>query len=69
MILVFKTNVKLEQQVDALKPYLSKEFPKAKWNFDLEDCDKILRIVTDNDISMRVKKLLKLHHFECQELE
>lgn len=44
MIYVLKTSVKTKRQVKNLKPYISKILPNEKWDFDLEDCDKILRI-------------------------
>jgi hypothetical protein len=44
MIFVFKTTVKTKMQVKKLKPHIGKILPKAKWNFDLEDIDKILSI-------------------------
>ena len=39
------------------------------WNFDLEDCDNILRIEAD-DISPRyIESLLQTAGFDCRELE
>ena len=31
-------------QIKKLKPHIDKRLPKAKWNFDLKDIDKILRL-------------------------
>ena len=44
MIEVFKTNVKDEAQSRVLINLLHKTFSGFKANFDLEDCDKILRV-------------------------
>lgn len=44
MIEVFKTNVKDEVQSRVLINLLHKTFPGFKANFDLDDCDKILRV-------------------------
>ncbi len=45
MILVFKTTVKNKTQVRKVAPLLNGLLsPCAKWNFDLGDCDKVLRI-------------------------
>ncbi|MEJ0105481.1 MAG: hypothetical protein WDO19_24265 [Bacteroidota bacterium] len=41
---------------------------QAKWNFDLEDCDKILRIDSQTEISQPVIKLLQNIGFDCEEL-
>ena len=45
MIWVFKTTIKNKIQVRKVTPLLNElVLPHGKWNFDLEDCDKILRI-------------------------
>jgi len=69
MVFVFKTSVKAKSQISKLKPHINKTLPNAKWNFDLEDRDKILRIESDNDIVSQTINLLKRHNFFCEELE
>lgn len=69
MIFVFKTSVKTKIQVKKLKPHIDKIWPKAKWNFDLQDSDKILRIDSEENIVLRIMNLLKIHGFNCEELE
>jgi hypothetical protein len=44
MVEVFKTNVKDQQHAAMLIDYIHKNFTGYKANFDLEDCDKILRV-------------------------
>ncbi len=44
MVEVFSTNIKTEKQADLLLEYFRRKFPDYKINFDLEDCDHILRI-------------------------
>ena len=44
MIEVFKTNVKEREQANLLLETIHKAFKGHEANFDLEDCDKILRI-------------------------
>lgn len=56
-------------QVQQLKPHIDKTMPTAKWNFDLEDIDKILRIESENDIVSIITNLLNIHNFNCEELE
>jgi len=43
--------------------------PNEKWNFDLEDCDKILRIDSEENIVLKITDLLNIHKFYCEELE
>ena len=69
MIYVFKTSVKTRLQAKGLKPDLDKFLPSAKWNFDLHDCDKILRIDSDENIVMSIIDVLRKHHYKCEELD
>jgi hypothetical protein len=69
MILVFKTSVKTKNQVKKLKPHIDKILPNTKWNFDLEDSDKILRIDSNENIVLTIIDLLSIHNYSCEELE
>ena len=44
MVEVFKTNITKQKQSKQIIEKLNQTFPKYKINFDLEDCDNILRI-------------------------
>ena len=44
MIEVFKTNITDEEVADSIVQLLTWHFPDARINFDLEDCDRILRV-------------------------
>lgn len=68
MIYVFKTSVKTKKSVQKLTPFLNTSLQQSKWNFDLEDCDKILRIDSPTEISETVTKLLHDKGFDCEEL-
>ncbi len=65
-VFVFKTNIRHKYQVKKVKSKLDE---LGKWNFDLEDCDNILRIESNQDIAFRVIKTLQAKDFECVELE
>lgn len=69
MIEVFKTNVSNSQQADEIIGLLRNLLPGSVINFDLEDCDKILRI----DYSCIDHKLIisniELMGFECSVLQ
>ena len=69
MIFVFKTSVKTKMQVKKLKPHIDKILPNEKWNFDLEDSDKILRIDSEENIGLVILDLLNIHNHTCDELE
>lgn len=68
MIYVFTTSIKTKQEVGQLTPHLNDLLKQAKWNFDLEDCDKILRIDTETEIIQTVINLLHNNGFDCDEL-
>lgn len=68
MVLVFKTNVDSPLKVKRIAPKLNRLFPKVKWNFDLEDCDRILRLESDNDIIKEIVLLMKVLGFKCEAL-
>lgn len=44
MVEVFRTNVKNREHASALVFRICKEFAHYKVNFDLDDCDRILRV-------------------------
>ena len=69
MIFVFKTSVKTKMQTKKLKLHIDKILPKAKWNFDLKDIDKILRIDSEENIVLKIINLLNIHNHSCEELE
>jgi hypothetical protein len=68
MIAVFKTSVLYNFDIAILKPLLDKYLPIAKWNFDLADCDHILRIDNPIEITQTAIKLLQENNFDCEEL-
>jgi hypothetical protein len=44
MVEVFKTNVMIKGKAQRLIDEIAHAYPSYKINFDLEDCDKILRV-------------------------
>ena len=47
---VFKTNVSDPEQAKRLVDQIERTFTTAKVNFDLEDCDRILRVEFEEQI-------------------
>ncbi|RKR08326.1 hypothetical protein C8C83_5563 [Flavobacterium sp. 90] len=68
MVLVFKTNVDSESKIKKITPKLDQLFPNSKWNFDLEDCDNILRFECKDNIIEKVIFFMKVIGFECEAL-
>lgn len=68
-VLVFKTSVESHDHITQLAPTLDLLAGCGAWNFDLTDCDRILRIVSDRVTPACVIHLVKTLGFACQELE
>ncbi|MDR7127822.1 hypothetical protein J2X69_000150 [Algoriphagus sp. 4150] len=70
MVWVFKTTVEKENQVAGLAPVLdSLVQDHGDWNFDLEDCDHILRVNAPHVAADEIIELIELEGFFCEELE
>jgi hypothetical protein len=69
MIEVFKTNVETTTDADSILDMLSGLFPASKINFDLQDCDNILRVEGKDFSSDKIVTLLKENGFHCTVLE
>ena len=67
-VYVFKTSVE-QKDLDQLEMILNSILPYSRWNFDLEDCDNILRIESEIDISKITCSRLNAEGYLCEELE
>lgn len=68
-VLVFKTSVASSGTVASMAPVLDAVAGHGNWNFALDDCDRILRIVSESvDPSLAIFILNEMG-FECSELE
>ena len=64
MVEVFKTNIQDAQIADFIVGELEKHFPSASINFDLNDCDNILRIEYHENVNDNVIQLFgNLGHY------
>ncbi|TWR28608.1 hypothetical protein FPZ42_05195 [Mucilaginibacter achroorhodeus] len=69
MIEVFKTNVQKAAQSRLMIKMLKVHFPASHINFDLEDCDKVLRIESKEICAQRIIQLLNLNGHYCAILD
>jgi hypothetical protein len=69
MIEVFKTNVETATDAGNLIEILLQHFPGSKINFDLQDCDKILRVEGRDFSTNKIMLTLKEKGFHCAVLE
>lgn len=67
MVEVFKTDVTDKNESWSIGFVLSKEFSGSKINFDLSDCDKVLRIESPQQINVdKVLSIVKGLGYRCQ---
>lgn len=67
-ILVFKTNICEESDLQKVAPFLTHEPGILKWNVDRADVDHVLRIETDKLSTLHVCQLVQRAGFWCEEL-
>ncbi|HZX74250.1 MAG TPA: hypothetical protein VFE57_07515 [Cyclobacteriaceae bacterium] len=68
-VLVFSTSVNSQEEVMFLKPAIDSLAGSGRWNFALDDCERILRIVNHHVKPIHAIELLRSLGFECRELE
>ncbi len=69
MVEVFSTNVQEFDQSHTLVRQLLAHFPKSKINFDLDDCDKILRVEGESVLPVKIVEVLNANGYNCNILE
>ena len=68
MVEVFKTNVQQRELAEQLVSILRGQFAFSRVGFDLEDCDKILRVEGKQICVETVIEILSSHGLECEVL-
>ncbi|MBX2967165.1 MAG: hypothetical protein KF845_13550 [Cyclobacteriaceae bacterium] len=68
-VIVLSTSVKSLLQVKSLAPVLNELAGQGNWNFALDDCDRILRIVSDRVKPADAVHVLRTWGIDCKELE
>lgn len=65
MVEVFSTNVLRPADAAKMEALLAEAFPGCTFNFDLEDCDHIFRIASEEDVAEKVIAFFRQHSFTC----
>lgn len=68
IIEVFKTNIQEWEVAYKVSLELEKRFPNTKINFDLDDCDKILRVEGSGFNIQAIVQAAKTLGFFCEPL-
>ena len=69
MVEVFKTNVRNTRQAKLIIQRLAEEFPEHKINFDLSDCDRILRVQGAIILERRIIGIVTSLNYNCEILD
>ncbi|MBK0379807.1 hypothetical protein [Mucilaginibacter segetis] len=67
-VLIFKTSVATKQEVARVHPLLTSLADIKQYNFDLEDCDKVLRIESRGLEPQTINHVLQIAGFDCEEM-
>lgn len=67
-ILIFKTNLSDIGHIGKVTPSLNHHPKIVEWNVDLHDCDKVLRVVSQNIPAREVEELIFNAGYYCREL-
>jgi hypothetical protein len=68
MVAVFKTDVSTKIKAKAIIKLIQSQMPGCKINFDLEDCDNVLRIEGEKIKEQKIIGLLHRYKIQCEEL-
>jgi hypothetical protein len=66
---IFKTKLTRQKDAHIILDAFERKFPFSKFNFDLEDCDRILRLERSQKINDLVFELMKRLGFDCKVIE
>lgn len=69
MVEVFKTNIGEEELAKQLTLKLLVHLPQCKINFDLQDCDNILRVEGHQIAAEKIIELVSVHGYQCEILD
>lgn len=69
MVEVYKTDVTTMELASSIVHRLLAAFPLHRINFDLHDCDNILRVEGDTICNETIISILNAHGCECHVLE
>jgi hypothetical protein len=69
MVEIFKTNVDDALDAEQIIALLTDHFPAMMINFDLQDCDKILRVKGDSIPANAIAELVSANGFYCSLLD
>jgi hypothetical protein len=67
-VLVFRTDIRFKKDLKTITPALDQHPLITKWNVDMDDTDRILRIVSSESNPEEFISIVKQAGFFCEEL-
>lgn len=67
-VLIFRTSVGTQSAIRRVAALLNGHRFISKWSFDLEDCDKVLRVEACANIPGEITAMLRSEGFDCEEM-
>ena len=68
MVEIFKTNVLEADEAQQIVRHLLVHFPEARINFDLDDCDKVLRVENTSIDVEKTVAVVNVIGYQCEVL-
>ena len=69
MVEVFKTDVSNKRKANDILSILQQNFPALRINFDLDDCDKVLRVEGERISAEKIISLMVEQKHSCELLQ
>ena len=69
LVEIFKTNIQKKEEAVLILEKLNRCFPGCVINFDLEDCDKVLRIEGHQFSPGEIIEILSENNYQCEILK
>jgi tRNA G26 N,N-dimethylase Trm1 len=66
---IFKTNIESRTQANKVLQLLKQQAPELSCNFDLDDCDRILRVKAEKICLKQIIQILEENGFDCEYLD
>jgi hypothetical protein len=63
---IFKTNVNNNSAAQKVVLHLSQDLPDYEFNFDLDDCDNVLRVMGSSINIERISRSMNQLGYECE---
>ena len=67
-VLIFKTNIQLKKDIKNIGTYFDTLAGVIRWNVDIEDRDKVLRVESINENHYQIINMVNQAGFYCEEL-